>query len=63
MEAQRSRDQMRATATSEWSRANREEGRANGAEGKALAEYNRAQAAEEEVRKYKKGPCHGSSPA
>lgn len=54
-EAQKSWDEMQATATSEWSRANREEGRANEAKGKALAEYNRAQAAEEEVRKYKEG--------
>ena len=54
-EAQKSRDEMQATATSEWSRANREEGRANEAEGKALAEYNRAQVAEEEVRKYREG--------
>ena len=53
-EARKFRDEMQATVISEWSRANREEGRANEAEGKALAEYNRAQAAEEKVRKYKK---------
>ena len=57
-EAQKSRDEMQATATSEWNRANREEGRANEAESKALAEYNRAQAAEEEVRKYKEGKAN-----
>ena len=45
---------MQAIVISEWSRVNREEVRANETEGKALAECNRAQAAEEEVRKYKK---------